>query len=116
MEYALQLIKLLFVLGLFAFGAYILMKKIKTKQRHKVSDNRLIQVIDGIQIGLKDEVLLMKLGKEYIVMNTISGQMLALKSEEMVPQEEDFNAFLAKENPSLSLRGLASELKKRAKK
>lgn len=85
----------------------------KKRQFNKVSPNRLIQVIDGVSIGMKEEVILMKVGKEYILMSVNSGQMTPLKQEEIIAPEEDFDEYFARENPTIALKGMTKTLKER---
>lgn len=111
MEYIGQMLKLILVLALFVVAAYFVIKAMKKKQLTKISPNRMIQVIDGVQIGIKDEVVLMKVGKEYILLSASSGQMLALNQEEIKAPEEDFDDLFAKESPTMALKGIVKGLR-----
>lgn len=111
MEYFIQLLKLVSILSFFIFGAYIFMKKIKKQQLNKVSPNKMIQVIDGVQVGMKDEVVLMKVGTEYVLLSTNSGTMIPLNQKEIVSPSEDFDEMFAKNNPNIALKGLAKNFK-----
>lgn len=111
MEYIIQMFKLILVLAIFVVAAYYVIKQMKKKQLTKISSNRMIQVIDGVQIGMRDEVVLMKVGKEYILMSASSGQMLALKQEVIEAPEADFDDLFAKESPTLALKGIVKGLK-----
>lgn len=113
MDYILQLLKLLVVLALFIGATYFVLKNMKKRQINKVSPNGLIQVIDGVSIGMKEEVILLKVGKEYILMSVGSGQMLGLRQEEIAAPEVDFDEYFARENPTMALKGLTKTLKER---
>lgn len=111
MEYVIQLFKLILVLSLFIFAAYAVAKHMKKKQLTKVSPNRLIQVIDGVQVGMKEEVVLMKIGKEYILLSLSSGHLLALKQDEIVAPEKEFSAMLEQGKESIPLTEMVKNLK-----
>jgi flagellar biogenesis protein FliO len=103
--------KLIVVLTIFISAAYLLLKTLKKKQLKKVSPNKMIQVIDGVQVGMREEIILMKVGKEYILLSSNSGQMLALNQEEIMVPNQNFDELLVKENPSLALKDLVKGLK-----
>lgn len=116
MDYFIELFKLIIVLSVFVGAMYLLLKKMKKGRFNKVSTNRMIQVIDGVQIGMKEEIVLLKVGKEYFIMSLNSGYMTPLKQEEIHIPEEQFDDLFARENPTLALKGLVKTLKDGVKK
>ncbi|QST03046.1 flagellar biosynthetic protein FliO (plasmid) [Pontibacillus sp. ALD_SL1] len=113
MEYLVNMLQIFLVLGVFTLGTYLLMKKLKNKQFRRLSSNRMIQVIDGVQIGMKDEVMLLKIGSEYIVMSTNNGQMIGLRQKEILPIEDDFHKLLQKDGSSPLSSTFVQRLKKK---
>lgn len=116
MDYIFQLFKLILILFAFIAITYYVLKNVKNKRINKVSPNRMLQVIDGVSIGMKEEVVLMKVGKEYILLSMNSGNMIALNQEEIVVSEESFDDLMESKNPSFALKDIKESLRVRMTK
>lgn len=97
MQYLFELLKLIFVMALLISLGFFILNKMKQNKTNKISANRMIQVVDTIGIGFKDEVNLLKVGDEYIVMSASSGQMIALKQTEIKSVEAKFEQYFENE-------------------
>lgn len=115
MEYTIQMIKLLFILGLFAFGTYVMMKQMKKRQYKKISENRFIQVVDGVNVGMGQGVYLMKVGEEYIMMSSGNNgvAMMKLEQKELSDPKEKWDEVFAQENPNVALQNILKATKER---
>lgn len=111
MEYFLELLKLIVILAIFIGVSYVVMKKMKKSRFQKHSANRLIQVIDGVQIGMKEEIALIKVGNEYILVSLSSGNMVPLKQTEIKPNQEDFADLLVSETTSKTWKDVSLSIK-----
>lgn len=117
MEHTFELIKFLFILGLFAFGALFMTKKFKRRQLQRTSPKGMIQVQDAVQLGMTDKVYILKVGKQQVLVTTASNGVAMLKLDETVESEtEGFEELFAKDTPATSLKDLAKSISKGMKR
>jgi flagellar biogenesis protein FliO len=91
--------QLLFILALFGAGSYFLMRKMKKKQLRMTSENHMIQVVDGVQMGMNQNLYLVKVGTEMVLMSSGSSgvSMIKLEQTEIKDPKEQFDELFQKE-------------------
>jgi len=111
MEY----IKLILILSVIAFLAFYFKKKIQQKQFNQVSQNSIIQVVDGVQVALGNNLYLTKVGEEYILvaMGSNGVDMIKLDQKELNDPKEKFDQMFGNENPNIALQTMTKTMKER---
>lgn len=92
-------IKLLFTMGIILVGFFYLNKMLRKAEKSRRSENGMIQIIDRMRIGMKDEVILCKIGEEYMLYPTSSGTITLLTQKQIKPYTEDFQEYFESQNP-----------------
>lgn len=111
--------QLLLLLALFGAGSYFLMRKLKKKQLHMTSEHHMIQVVDGVSVGLNQSLYLVKVGTEMILMSSGSSgvSMIKLEQTEIKDPKEQFDEMFQKEtSPAQWLKNNTKSLMERWKK
>lgn len=108
-------IKLCIVLAAFAFIAYYLKKNVQKRQFSQVSQKNIIQIVDGVQVTMGNNMYLTKIGEEYVLvaMGSNGVNMLKLEQTEFVDPKEQFDAMFGQENPTVALNSLTKSVKDR---
>lgn len=112
MEYLLLII----VLSIIAIGLFYTKKKVQKRQFNQNSFKNIIQVVDGIQVSMGNNMYLTKVGEEYVLVaigqNGIN--MVKLDQKEIVDPKEQFDEMFGEEN--LTMKSIASKVKGRLSK
>jgi len=117
MNYIWALGQVLLCLGILIAGTYFLVKKMSNKQFNKSSQYSLMQVVDGMNIGVNQKLLLAKVGEEYVVIMTGNqGQMLKLDERTFKDPKESFQDMFESENPTYTLKNTMKTIKGRLTK
>jgi flagellar biogenesis protein FliO len=115
MGYVLELLKLVLILSLFAFASFYIVKKLKKLQFSQMSQNNIIQMIDGVQVSLGQNIYLTKVGEEYIVVAISSGgtSMIKLDQKEIADPKEQFDELFKLEEPNIALKTFSKNMRER---
>jgi len=115
MGYIWELVKLVLILSLFAFASFYIVKKLKKRQFSQMSQNNIIQMIDGVQVSLGQNIYLTKVGEEYIVVAMSSGgtSMIKLDAKELADPKEQFDELFKIEEPTIALKTFSKTMKDR---
>lgn len=118
MDYFIQLLKMLFVLLLLGAGSYFAVKYMKKKQTSQVSENRMMQVIDGMQVNMNQSVYLMKVGEEYVLLSTGNSGvgMMSLNQKQIDDPKEKWDEAFGEENSVSMMKSLTKMTKEKLKK
>ncbi|WP_336770261.1 hypothetical protein [Bacillus bombysepticus] len=95
------LLQLIVILGAMFAGLFYLQKWLKKAERHRRSDRGVIQIVDRMRLGMKDEVMLTKVGDEYLMYSTVSGAFTRLEQKDIKVIDEDFDEFFNNEGPNV---------------
>lgn len=121
MDYAIQLVNIIIILAIFTIGSMFLMKKLKKGKFKKISEHNKMQIVDGLQIGMGQNVYLLKVNGENILLatNSTAINMINLGKGEIENPKESFEQKLDEmvkyEKPELSLKGLAKTVGEKIK-
>lgn len=117
MNYIWALLQALICIGILTFGTYIAVKKMKNKQFVKTSQHGLMQIIDGMSIGMNQQMYLVKVGDEEYFIATFGNQghdMLPLQTKKFRDPKETFEKqYFEPEKPSYLLKDTAKKIKER---
>lgn len=100
MAYIFEVGKMIFVMGIIVFAGYYALKKLNSSKSRRISANKMIQLVDTMPLGYKDELNLIKVGEEYILHSNSSGQMIALKEKVIKERQEEFGNYFENEEES----------------
>lgn len=111
MAYTMQLLQMVFILGLFAAGLMLLLKKLKKGRFSKESSQRMIRVKDGITIGMGQSVYLLHVnGQDVLYASNSSGvHMIPIESTETESPVSEFDQNL-RAIEQTGLRNLVSKM------
>lgn len=106
-------ILLIIVLSAMAISLLYMKKKIQQRQFNQASYKNIIQVVDGVQVSMGNNMYLMKVGEEYILASV--GQhgtsMIKMDQKEFKDPKEEFDEMFGEQNPNISLTGLKKKFK-----
>lgn len=74
-------------------GLFYLQKWMKQAEMKKRSEQGLIQTADRMRIGLKDELVLVKVGNEYLLYSSASGSFVKLETKEFPEMKPEFSEY-----------------------
>lgn len=118
MHYIWPLLQALVCIGVLTFGTYIMVKKLKKNQFTRHSQHSLIQIVDGMNMGMNQQMYLVKVGEEYLV--TTFGnqgvQMVKLEQTTFRDPKESFQGYFEQEKSSFSLQDTVKGIKGRLMK
>lgn len=118
MGYMWSMVQALLCIGLLTVGTYYLVKKLKNKQFTKTSQHSLMQIVDGMNMGMNQQMYLIKVGEEYLVA-TFGGQgtqMVKLDQTNFRDPKEGFEQYFEQDKPSYVLKDTAKKIKGRLMK
>ena len=118
MHYIWPLFQALVCIVVLTFGTYIMVKKLRKNQFARQSQHSLMQIVDGMNIGMNQQMYLVKVGEEYLVatFGNQGVQMLKLEQTTFRDPKESFQGYFDQEKTSFSLQDTVKGIKGRLMK
>lgn len=116
MDYFLSLLKVLVIFGVIAWGLYYTAKKLKKNHLSQKSTNGMIEIQDGVTIGMNQGVYLLKVGNEQVlVTNGKNGVHMIKMNEKKEQTKENFEEMFTEVDPSSALKQYQKEFGEKLK-
>lgn len=118
MGYVWAMVQALLCIGLLTLLTYLTLKKVKKGQFTKTSQHSLMQIVDGMNIGMSQQMYLVRVGEEYLVatFGNQGVQMVKLDQKTFRDPKESFQELFEQEKPSYALKDTAKKIKGRLMK